>query len=151
MLSLVCVLQFSKFCFPFQKHHKQVRNCNWWLHIPPGWFLNVLKIFHKFLYEISWFPIIFVFYLFCMFLLQCVKLSKFETERAISFIPPDGEFELMRLDSVFQYLLLLILVWYILCGSLCVTITCILILTTYVAKVCLVCTRVNCVALLVVS
>ena len=96
MLSLVCFLQFSKFCFPFQKHHKQVRNCNWWLHIPPGWFLNVLKIFHKFLYEISWFPIIFVFYLFCMFLLQCVKLSKFETERAISFIPPDGEFELMR-------------------------------------------------------
>lgn len=28
---------------------------------------------------------------------QCVKLSKFETEHAISFIPPDGEFELMRL------------------------------------------------------
>ncbi|EDO41835.1 predicted protein [Nematostella vectensis] len=27
---------------------------------------------------------------------QCVKLSKFETERSISFIPPDGEFELMR-------------------------------------------------------
>jgi len=27
---------------------------------------------------------------------QCVKLSKFESERAISFIPPDGEFELMR-------------------------------------------------------
>jgi AP-2 complex subunit mu-1 len=27
---------------------------------------------------------------------QCVKLSKFETEHAISFIPPDGEFELMR-------------------------------------------------------
>ncbi|KAM7445307.1 AP-2 complex subunit mu [Porites harrisoni] len=27
---------------------------------------------------------------------QCVKLSKFETERAISFIPPDGEFELMK-------------------------------------------------------
>lgn len=29
-------------------------------------------------------------------LLQCVKLSKFESERSISFIPPDGEFELMR-------------------------------------------------------
>ncbi|CAF1196453.1 unnamed protein product [Adineta steineri] len=27
---------------------------------------------------------------------QCVKLSKFESEHAISFIPPDGEFELMR-------------------------------------------------------
>eukprot|EP00096_Caligus_rogercresseyi_P006257 TRINITY_DN2257_c0_g1_i1.p1 TRINITY_DN2257_c0_g1~~TRINITY_DN2257_c0_g1_i1.p1 ORF type:complete len:433 (-),score=184.42 TRINITY_DN2257_c0_g1_i1:370-1668(-) len=27
---------------------------------------------------------------------QCVKLSKFETEHAISFIPPDGEYELMR-------------------------------------------------------
>ncbi|CAB4019305.1 AP-2 complex subunit mu isoform X2, partial [Paramuricea clavata] len=27
---------------------------------------------------------------------QCVKLSKFETERSISFVPPDGEFELMR-------------------------------------------------------
>lgn len=27
---------------------------------------------------------------------QCVKLSKFETEHAISFVPPDGEFELMR-------------------------------------------------------
>ena len=27
---------------------------------------------------------------------QCVKLSKFETERSISFIPPDGEYELMR-------------------------------------------------------
>lgn len=27
---------------------------------------------------------------------QCVKLSKFESEHAISFIPPDGDFELMR-------------------------------------------------------
>ncbi|XP_063726817.1 AP-2 complex subunit mu-like [Symsagittifera roscoffensis] len=27
---------------------------------------------------------------------QCVKLSKFESERAISFIPPDGEYELMK-------------------------------------------------------
>ena len=25
-----------------------------------------------------------------------MKLSKFETEHAISFIPPDGEYELMR-------------------------------------------------------
>ena len=27
---------------------------------------------------------------------QCVQLGKFESERVISFIPPDGEFELMR-------------------------------------------------------
>ncbi|WP_411023596.1 hypothetical protein, partial [Salmonella sp. s51228] len=27
---------------------------------------------------------------------QCVKLSKFESDRSISFIPPDGEYELMR-------------------------------------------------------
>lgn len=27
---------------------------------------------------------------------QCVKLNKFETDRSISFCPPDGEFELMR-------------------------------------------------------
>ena len=29
-------------------------------------------------------------------LCRCVKLSKFESEHAISFIPPDGEAELMR-------------------------------------------------------
>ena len=33
---------------------------------------------------------------------QCVKLSKFETEHSISFIPPDGEFELMR-QVLFDY------------------------------------------------
>lgn len=33
------------------------------------------------------------------FLFQCVKLSKFESERSISFIPPDGEYELMRYDG----------------------------------------------------
>eukprot|EP00911_Craspedida_sp_UC1_P000767 UC1_evm1s586 len=27
---------------------------------------------------------------------QCVKLSKFDAERTISFVPPDGEFELMK-------------------------------------------------------
>jgi AP-2 complex subunit mu-1 len=27
---------------------------------------------------------------------QCVKLSAFHTERTVSFVPPDGEFELMR-------------------------------------------------------
>lgn len=31
---------------------------------------------------------------------QCVRLSKFDSERSISFIPPDGEYELMR--SVFR-------------------------------------------------
>jgi len=31
---------------------------------------------------------------------QCVRLGKFENERLVTFIPPDGEFELMsyRLD-----------------------------------------------------
>lgn len=36
---------------------------------------------------------------------QCVKLSKFETEHSISFIPPDGEFELMR--YVFNFFIML--------------------------------------------
>ena len=27
---------------------------------------------------------------------QCVKLGKFDAEKTINFIPPDGEFELMR-------------------------------------------------------
>lgn len=27
---------------------------------------------------------------------QCVRLSRFENDRTISFIPPDGEFELMN-------------------------------------------------------
>lgn len=27
---------------------------------------------------------------------QCVRLSKFDSERSISFIPPDGDYELMR-------------------------------------------------------
>ncbi|KAK5065070.1 hypothetical protein LTR84_000905 [Exophiala bonariae] len=31
---------------------------------------------------------------------QCVQLGKFETDRTISFVPPDGEFELMRYRSV---------------------------------------------------
>lgn len=32
---------------------------------------------------------------------QCVRLNKFESERCISFIPPDGEFDLMtyRVDT----------------------------------------------------
>lgn len=31
---------------------------------------------------------------------QCVKLGKFDSDRTISFIPPDGEFELMRYGSM---------------------------------------------------
>lgn len=27
---------------------------------------------------------------------QCVRLSRFENDRTISFVPPDGEFELMN-------------------------------------------------------
>ena len=27
---------------------------------------------------------------------QCVELNKFESERIIEFVPPDGEFELMN-------------------------------------------------------
>ena len=30
---------------------------------------------------------------------QCVRLGKFDTDRTISFVPPDGEFELMRYRS----------------------------------------------------
>lgn len=29
---------------------------------------------------------------------QCVRLDEFDSQRTISFIPPDGEFELMRYD-----------------------------------------------------
>lgn len=31
-----------------------------------------------------------------IFLFRCVRLGKFDTDRTITFIPPDGEFELMR-------------------------------------------------------
>jgi len=30
---------------------------------------------------------------------QCVKLNKFDSERVVSFVPPDGEFELMKYRS----------------------------------------------------
>lgn len=30
---------------------------------------------------------------------QCVRLNEFDSTRTISFIPPDGEFELMRWES----------------------------------------------------
>ncbi len=37
---------------------------------------------------------------------QCVRLSRFESDRTISFIPPDGEFELMsyRLNTEVGFL-----------------------------------------------
>lgn len=31
---------------------------------------------------------------------QCVRLTDFDMDRSISFIPPDGEFELMRFVSI---------------------------------------------------
>ena len=36
---------------------------------------------------------------------QCVRLSRFDNDRTISFIPPDGEFELMayRLSTHVSY------------------------------------------------
>ena len=38
---------------------------------------------------------------------QCVRLTRFETDRTISFIPPDGEFELMsyRLNTTVKPLI----------------------------------------------
>jgi AP-2 complex subunit mu-1 len=34
---------------------------------------------------------------------QCVRLTEFDSSRTISFIPPDGEFELMKLVSIQSY------------------------------------------------
>ena len=38
---------------------------------------------------------------------QCVRLTRFESDRTISFIPPDGEFELMsyRLNTTVKPLI----------------------------------------------
>ena len=33
---------------------------------------------------------------------QCVRLSRFDNDRTISFIPPDGEFELMSYRYKFE-------------------------------------------------
>lgn len=30
---------------------------------------------------------------------QCVRLGKFDADRSITFIPPDGEFELMKYEA----------------------------------------------------
>jgi AP-1 complex subunit mu len=35
---------------------------------------------------------------------QCVRLARFENDRTISFIPPDGEFELMSYRLAAQVL-----------------------------------------------
>lgn len=35
---------------------------------------------------------------------QCVRLGKFDSDRSISFIPPDGEFELMRYVPAYRSL-----------------------------------------------
>lgn len=37
---------------------------------------------------------------------QCVKLSRFTEDRVITFVPPDGEFELMsyRLNTTVKFL-----------------------------------------------
>jgi hypothetical protein len=35
---------------------------------------------------------------------QCVKLGKFDSDRAVTFIPPDGEFVLMKVK--FQQIIL---------------------------------------------
>ena len=34
---------------------------------------------------------------------QCVRLDEFDSARTISFIPPDGEFELMRYGFILQF------------------------------------------------
>ena len=50
---------------------------------------------------------------------QCVRLSRFENDRTISFIPPDGEFELMsyRLNTHVRLLTLSILHLYLFCAA----------------------------------
>ena len=54
---------------------------------------------------------------------QCVRLSRFENDRTISFIPPDGEFELMsyRLSTPVKPL-----VWVeaAVCAQVILTLTC---------------------------
>lgn len=46
---------------------------------------------------------------------QCVRLSRFENDRTISFIPPDGEFELMsyRLNTHVSVLVGYKLYWHV--------------------------------------
>ena len=44
---------------------------------------------------------------------QCVRLNDFDATRTISFIPPDGDFELMRLVLYFMGISDLILILFI--------------------------------------
>jgi hypothetical protein len=37
---------------------------------------------------------------------QCVNLTRFNTEKTVSFVPPDGEFELMKYAHKFSHILL---------------------------------------------
>lgn len=52
---------------------------------------------------------------------QCVRLARFENDRTISFIPPDGEFELMsyRLSTQVRPLIWLIFASISSCLHLC--------------------------------
>ena len=52
---------------------------------------------------------------------QCVRLARFENDRTISFIPPDGEFELMsyRLSTQVRPLIWLIFAFISSCLRLC--------------------------------
>lgn len=34
-------------------------------------------------------------YIIIVYIYRCVRLARFETDRTISFIPPDGSFDLM--------------------------------------------------------
>jgi Adaptor complexes medium subunit family len=38
--------------------------------------------------------------------IRCVRLGKFDADRTITFIPPDGEFELMRYRYICSYIIL---------------------------------------------
>lgn len=40
---------------------------------------------------------------------QCVKLAKFDTDRVVSFVPPDGEFDLMKYRTTVSHCLQTIL------------------------------------------
>ena len=41
-----------------------------------------------------------------------MKLSKFETDRSISFIPPDGEYELMRYTNCYVLVFIVLYTYF---------------------------------------
>ncbi len=58
---------------------------------------------------------------------QCVRLSRFESDRTISFIPPDGEFELMSYRLQSHVRILANKISFIICLSLqyyCISVFC---------------------------